>query len=895
MNRIILIATFLFSLSLYAQKGSFTSTEKHIESKVSRSEMENTKGWKHEHRWLDEFKKRSNPSGNFYKGSEVYPEMERAASQKLQQNRSRTSGWIPVGPDTRADNTLTKGLGRINCITFHPTDPNTFWVGVAQGGVWKTTNSGTSWTPLTDELPIIRISDIAIDPNHPDTMYVCLGDYAYIDVSLSLDDRDRHSHYGIGVYKTTDGGTTWNPTGLTYQMEQLDESLTRRVFVDPNNSSHLLAAGADGIWSSIDGGDNWSQEVDSLIWDIEADPNDPNTIYASTGYLGDSQTGLAGIMKSTDFGDNWTWLNTGIPETGTVQRVELAIAPSNSAHVYALCSNMEGGFYGLYSSIDGGSNWTMSTAGGKNILEWYEGGGAGGQGTYDLAIMVHPTNENVIYTGGVNVWSSNDGGQNFDGVSLWYSSLHADQHQFKYNPLDGMYYVCNDGGLMRTDTIIMGSWSTETWPTVWEYVSDGMQTNSFYRIGLSEGNSGNFSAGAQDNSTYFNNGGSWSNLFGGDGMETMLHPTNADIIYGSYQYGSIAYSNNGGLSSNSMNGPWSEDGEWTTPYMYHPGSTDIVYGGFGNIHVTTPGNNFNNPISNFSDMIGATVPAPVSHFNISQSDPNYIYVAKRIYHSYNQPSEMWMTPDGGSTWSNISAGLPDSIYFNYIDIDNDDPLSAWVVVAGYESDQHVFHTIDGGANWDNVTYDLPNLPTNCIVHHDSSLFNMVYVGTDIGVYYTNDTLQSWLPLNDNLPNVIVSELDIHYTDQKIYAATFGRGVWMTDLLTTEMVMPDTTTIDTTTIDTTGTGTAIEEMLNRSEINLFPNPNNGEFDVIIDGYSGKVLNMEVVNVMGRIVASDRLLINGSSYKETFQYELVSGVYFLKISSGNRMRTIKFLVE
>jgi photosystem II stability/assembly factor-like uncharacterized protein len=833
------------------------------------------------------------PNGEFYDGAVFYKEAERVAKLKLNQNSSRASGWVPVGPDQRASSSLTKGMGRINCIAFHPTDANTFWVGVAQGGVWKTTNSGSTWTPLTDDLPILRISDIAIDPVDPDIIYICVGDYGYIDIALDLDDRKRHSHYGLGVYKSIDGGANWSATGLTYQLTELDGSLMRRVLIDPNNTSNLVAAGVSGIWTSSDAGSTWLQTQDSLIWDIEIDPNNSNVVYASTGHLKEQQWGSAGIMKSTDFGSTWTLLSTGIPPTGAVQRVELAIAPTNSNHLYAIACDYNEGLYGVYSSLNAGSTWSLVNSGQTNILEWYDGTGAGGQGTYDLSILVDPTNENKIYTGGVNIWGSADGGATFDAVSLWYDSygpgLHADQHQFKYNPLDNKFYVCNDGGLVRTSQILIGSWNDANnfpnyqWPTTWEYVSDGMQTNSFYAVGISEGNSGNFSAGAQDNATYFNNNSNWSNLFGGDGMHTMLHPTDPNTIYGSSQYGRILYSTNGGSNLSHMFKPPGEDGEWVTPFMFAPSTTNQIYGGFGNLHVASPGSSFNNPLTSFADMPGASVPAPISQFNISESDPDHIYIAKRIYHSYNQLSELWVTGDGGLTWTNRTSGLPDSSYFTSVEVDNDDPLNAWVVVAGFEAGKHVYHTTDGGITWQNETFDLPNLPTNCIIHRDESIYNTVYVATDIGVYYSNDTLNSWIAYNQNLPNVIVSDLEIHYSDEKLYAATFGRGVWTSDLI----IEMDSTT--------DSTNTALIPDIYNMGIDIFPNPNNGQFTLRINQASAGQLLMEVIDIMGKSVYQEKVRIQAMEFQNNYDLHLTSGMYFLKVSSGNRMRSLRFIVE
>ncbi|MEL6650194.1 MAG: hypothetical protein AAFQ87_05230, partial [Bacteroidota bacterium] len=341
---------------------NFSERQSHFDDWLWQNNPDSVKGWKWYQRWLEHHATRLQPDGQTADPHIWYREAIRVANQKLQSSvsQSRSGNWSPLGPDQVSSSPNPEsqhGIGRINCITFHPTDPLTFWVGVAQGGVWKTTNGGQNWVPLTDDLPILRISDIALDPNNPDIMYISVGDYAYMGVGLDLDARKRQTHYGLGVYKTTDGGLNWQPTALTFAQSQRDASLTRRVFVDPANSQRVLAAGMHGIWQSQDGGDNWNQVLDSLIWDIEQAPNDPNTLYASSAYRATLDQGTAGIMKSTDFGSSWTWLNTGIPRQDTVQRVEIAISPSDPQYVYALTCEMSSAFYALYRSTDGGTNW----------------------------------------------------------------------------------------------------------------------------------------------------------------------------------------------------------------------------------------------------------------------------------------------------------------------------------------------------------------------------------------------------------------------------------------------------------------------------------------------------------------------------------------------------------
>ncbi|MCB0578413.1 MAG: hypothetical protein KDD10_03775, partial [Phaeodactylibacter sp.] len=332
-----LVALFFFSLAANTFAQDFLDTParqqgeplkiQHLEAAfdnwAAQRDLSQEKGWKWYARWLHEQTVRANEDGSFGNQEPLF----RAAAEKVAREQAgvagRSPGWMPAGPEdyaTIVTEYIIRGMGRINCITFHPTDANTFWVGVAQGGIWKTTNSGQSWMPLDNGLPILRISDIAVNPNNPDELYVSVGDYAYIGAGLDLDDRKRHTHYGMGVYKTTNGGQSWQPTGLTFDQTGRDGSLTRRVFVHPEDGRRLVAAGLFGIRTSEDGGDTWANISGEMIWDIEQDPSDPDVLYASTAWVRNLDAGTAGIWKSTDFGQNWTELNTNIPPTNQVQR-----------------------------------------------------------------------------------------------------------------------------------------------------------------------------------------------------------------------------------------------------------------------------------------------------------------------------------------------------------------------------------------------------------------------------------------------------------------------------------------------------------------------------------------------------------------------------------------------
>ncbi len=867
---------------------TFAEFQRNLDEWSRKTDLKAVKGWKWIKRWEDFNAHRMNPDGSFPDPATYAIEAQNVADAKSATAKAAAAdSWLPLGPDNYANPAFPEwepGIGRINCIAFHPLDPNTFWVGVAQGGVWKTVDGGQSWIPLTDNLPMLRISDIAVNPVNTDEIYISVGDYAYFGAGLSLDNRKRHTHYGLGVYKTTDGGTTWNPTGLSVLQTDADFSLTRRVFIHPSNTLTLVAGGTYGIRRSTDAGVSWVSVHDSIIWDLEKDPVDPQVLYASTGYRSSLDMGTVSIMKSTDFGQTWTVLPTGIAGRGVVQRIELAVSATDHNYVYALCAGMDAGFAGLYRSTNAGASWTQQSST-PNILGWDDGFGTGGQGWYDLALLVDPADRNKIYTGGINAWGSTDGGVTWDGVSYWINaygnSLHADQHQFAYNPLSNNFYICNDGGLYSTPQISIGSWfdaintSGYLWPTTWTKLSAGMQATSFYRCSTSPGNPGNLLAGAQDNSTYFYNGTTWSNVIGGDGMECILHPTDPLTFYGSSQYGNIVGTNDGGASTFGVSWGIAETGEWTTPYVMHPNDPNTLFAAYGNLWKSTDAGSSWNAISNFPVIPAYGQPNISSALAVAQSDPDYIYVTKRFYFAYSEPSALWVTTDGGLNWQDRTAGLPDSLYLTYIAVDADAPATAWVTAGGFVSGTKVFKTTDAGATWTNISINLPNLPVNCVVHDRLHPNNPVYVGMDVGVYYLNDTLSAWQLYAQDLPNVIVSELELDATNQQLVAATFGRGLWGVSLKDEISVKNDPSSPRFLTMS------------------VSPNPSDGRFEIGFMGNSDTEIVVELVDVMGRKVKREVLAPFQSGHRLSWATDVAPGSYFVA-ATGNGSRLVRRVV-
>jgi photosystem II stability/assembly factor-like uncharacterized protein len=865
------------------KKMSFVEMQKKFDEWSKTVDLKKTKHWKYYKRWESDMQLKTNGRGEPGDPSAYINEAVKAAAEKQQisQSSAFTAGaWSPVGPFALPGNLtgyMQNGIGRINCIAFHPTDPNTYFVGVAQGGVWKTTNNGSSWTPLTDNLPITRISDITIDPNNTNIMYISVCDFEYIDVALNIDGRKRNTHYGLGVYKTTDGGINWAPTGLSFLLTDGDASLIRKVIINPANSNQLVACGVSGMYTSANGGSSWTHTLDTLFWDMVQDKTNPNILYAASGWLASSNYGYAAIYKSLNFGASWTMLSTGIPPTGSVQRIKLAIAPSDNNYVYAFAVDNMDGMYGIYKSINAGSSWTFSYPG-VNVLEYNDGSGGGGQGTYDLGFNVSPTNKNVVYTGGVNVWASTDGAVTFNPASHWTLSygptLHGDIHFIETNPLTGDLFVCSDGGIYRTDNFATQTWTDANngspWPTTWTDISDGLAITSFYRLSSSRNATGRLAAGAQDNATFYFDGVSWNTIFGGDGMDNYLDPIDDNVVIGSSQYGNFYLSPDGGISAfdPGVNVNF-ESGEWVSPIIADYNVYGTLYAGLTNVNASNDGGNSWYALSPLP--FNGVHDNEVSALAVANTNSNVIYAARRIRFEYGSPSSAYRTTDGGASWADITSNLPDSLYYTSMDVSQTNSNTAYLALAGLVAGEKVYKTTDGGTSWQNISFNLPNVPVNCV--KTVPVTGELMAATDLGVYMFNPAANIWVAHNTGLPNVIISDIDFNLSLNKIYVATFGRGIWEMDL--SSMV-----------------GTAEVESGNIG-IDLYPSPNKGIFSIQLkESFSDETLSLEIVDVMGRMVHSENL--NGERVY-TLKLDLPPGLYFAKIRGKKQSGVKSFVVN
>ena len=440
-------------------------------------------GWKPFKRWEYMMSSRVSPDGtrpaNDHDWNEYFDYLEKFPNQK-----SSNGNWVNLGPYSIPSGKGYKGLGRINAIGFHPSDPKTIFIGAPAGGLWISHNSGATWSSETDVLPTLGVSSIAIDFINPDIMYIGTGD------------RDAGDAAGLGVMKSLDGGLTWEMFN-----NGMGSRVVGRLLMHPQNNNIIFAATSGGIYKTTDGGNLWVSKRSGDFKDIVFKANDPTILFATAG---------GKFFRSDNSGETWGQITSGLPDG---ERAVIGVSPANPNVVYFL-NTASSVFLGLYRSNDAGLTFQeQSTT--PNIMSWGCTGGDGGQAWYDLDIAVNPNDENMIFAGGVNCFRSVDGGVTWQISSHWWGdcsvpSVHADLHVLEYNPVDGKLYAGNDGGIY---------W-TQNSGTNWSEISNGLAIGQVYKLGQSATVKDKVINGYQDNGTStFTGGTSWVNNLGGDGME----------------------------------------------------------------------------------------------------------------------------------------------------------------------------------------------------------------------------------------------------------------------------------------------------------------------------------------------------------------------------------------
>ncbi len=668
----------------------------------------------------------------------------------------RAEVWTAAGP--------TNIGGRITDLAVHPSDENTLYVGAAEGGVLKSSDGGLSWAVLTDDLPSLSVGALAIDPSDADVIYLGTGEVNPGGGSVA--------YGGAGLFRSTDGGSSWSPLGLE------DTGSIGRIRVDPGDSDrvfvaamgHLWTAGSErGVYRTTDGGDSWEQVLfvnDSTgCVDLIMRPDNPDVLYAaawerirrpeSYRYGG----GGCAVYRTTDGGDSWTLVAGGLPAPGAEGgRIGLSLCAAEPDVMHAVYADRIGYFDGLYRSTNGGYSWVRTNDGSlSGIFASY--------GWWFGNVRTHPLHADWIYVLGLDFYRSTNGGGSYTNAS---GSMHVDHHALDFGPgADPVIYNGNDGGVYRSTN--GGTYWTK---------SPDLPITQIYRVALDASRPGALYCGTQDNGTCRTLSGAlddWEMIFGGDGFQPLVHPTNPQRVWAQYQYGNLYYSSDGGGYWSWARGGISSGDRfnWNSPLVQDPTDPDRRFFGTQRLYRST-GNTSWTAIS--PDLTGGIhqgnsgqVDGILTSVGVSVRDGNVLWTG-------SDDGYVQVTENGGASWTLVSATLPDR-WVTAVRPCPHERERAYVTFSGFrwgEPLPRIFRSADLGATWLSVSGNLPDAPVNDLLIDPQDAAHLI-AATDVGVFRSFDGGAQWTALGGNFPNVVVTSLAFEPGSRMLVAGTYGRS------------------------------------------------------------------------------------------------------------------------
>lgn len=668
-------------------------------------------------------------------------------------------GWSNITLNDVVDinnNSIHTGIGRVTCIAFHPTDANTFYVGTLAGGVWKTSNGGASYAPFSDELASLGVASIVVNQGNPSEIYVLTGDGDSDNAGGWFIPSFGYIRWSAGLFKSTDGGATWNKTGLSFNTSQKISAF--KLIQDPSNPYVLLAAMSDGIYRTTDDAVTFTKvSVASYISDLRFKEGNSNIVFAA------KKANNALLRVSTDNGQNFYTVTNNLPST--ISRMTFATTPADPNKLYVLCgaSVDSSHFVGLYRSSDDGASFTLMNDT-PNVLSNADNGHS--PDYYDevpahLTIAVNPSTGTNLITGCVKIWRSAN-----SGTTLTFSGgTHADIHQIAYNPLNNVAYAATDGGIYK---------STDN-GTTWTFNSISLNCATYYHLAGLETDAARLLGGLQDDGTALRTSGStFYSVGGGDGFAAAINPKKSSTHYIGGNTG-VYRSIDGGLHNTDVTPPFytGNNAQFYPAILMHPSDTNIIYTGFTQVCRTdNRGGSWYYTGAKGNWSLAVSIDKP-NRLYAAGGDAAYGTLNGGLYRNENNATPLaWVTLSNKPGFPATFGKITD------IAVNPNDADDVWVTFGGFFATTKVAHSTDAGANWVELHGTLPNVPVNCATFDNNG---NVYIGTDIGVYYRGTTDTDWKPFYNGLPRIPVTDLVINVGAAKIRAATFGRGIFESDL------------------------------------------------------------------------------------------------------------------
>lgn len=749
--------------------------------------------------------------------------------------------------------------GRISAVAMDPLQIQTFYVGAASGGVFKTENGGNSWASIFDDQPSLSIGDIALAPSNPDIIYVGTGEANAGGGSVSYD--------GLGIFRSDDGGSTWANLGLE------ESGSIGRLVINPQNPDICYVAAMGrmfskndqrGIFKTADGGQNWQKVLyisDSTgAIDIVMDPQNPDTIYAAMWervrhpdqriYGGVS----CGIYRTYNGGGSWTELTNGLPSPSpNLGRIGLCISPANPSVLYSIYADKEGYFAGIFKSSNHGDTWTRTNDG--NMGNFYAS-----YGWWFGRLRIDPVNPDIVYAIGFDLYKTSNGGNSWSNIGY---SVHVDQHDLYAHPLNSNFVVLgNDGGV----------YTSQNGGTSWTHI-ENLPIMQFYTSEIDQQHPERLYGGAQDNGTnrtLTGNINDWTSIYGGDGFVVKVNPDNNQYVYAEYQYGGLGRSTNGGTSfQGATNGiSYSDRFNWMSPLTFNPANPQILYFGSNKLYKsinhaanwTAISPDLTNGAGQYNQTYGT-----ITTISVSPVNQEIIYVG-------TDDGNVWVSQIEGGNWTKISENLPER-WVTCVATDPYDAATAYVSFSGYKYDEympHIFRTDDFGQSWTDISGDLPEAPVNDIVV-DPTIDSALYIATDVGVFVSWNLGLNWGLMGEGLPNVPMLDLTFQAEQRMLVIATYGRSMYKIYL--------------------DGFVGIAERISKKAGFKIFPDPACDEINVCLANEHA-VADYSIYNAVGSIVLSGKLTIAEKQGKIDIS-TLKPGNYVLKFQSENLTSSASFI--
>lgn len=784
--------------------------------------------------------------------------------------------WSSVGPGNIG--------GRIRAIAINPANPQQILIGSVSGGIWKTTNGGSSWSPKLDAGTQIAIGCMVLDPSNNSIVYAGTGEgWGNSDAV-----------YGGGIYKSTDYGDSWtllSSTSSTWNFKNVlqlafDNSGNLYAVTKATNIKHNAGIYYQngGLFKSTNGGTLWTKISSTTLSTNFFNGTDVCPFTAQTILFAVNANGSTpgGIYRTTDAGTNWTKVTSGLPSSN-YRRIAFARDPSAANTVYAVFQDSSGasptyGLNGIYKTTDAGSSWTKLTSpstlvstGNKSYL--------GSQGWYNNVIAVDPKNSNNIYVGGVDMMKSTNKGTSWSQLTYWHTYygnpfVHADHHAIAFDPVTAnVLYSGNDGGIFK---------STNGGST-WVDLNNGLPITQFYGGAVSYSGTA-YHGGTQDNGhlSYNGSGTNWSMIYGGDGGYAAVDQSNSNVAYEEYVYLAMHKTKDAGNSWwECLNGLTDAKNSslclFIAPFSMNPQNTRVLIAGSDKVWITADSTNTWTKSSSTALSSGYKISA----VTVVGATANYLGFAGttngKIFKctSLNPASgyELWteITPTGnlGSWVRRIVVDLADNqkIYACYSGYKNSTPAN------------HIYYSSNQGTNWTDISSNLPDVPVHSLVIHPS-IPTTLYIGTETGVYETTNRGGSWTNATSGMPTYVpVDELVVQKSTNKIYAFTHGRSAFVSTLPTAVGIADNETTI--------------------KDFNLsqnYPNPFNPYSTINYQVPVSAFVELKVFDITGKEVA---VLVNeekpSGKYSVIFDAgQLSAGVYFYRLKTNGFSDTKKLIL-